>query len=625
MTKFEIIEKIGQGGMGEVYKGRLFNDDAFEKIVAAKKVIGISASQSREILKEAQVLSKLNHPNICSVLDIREEGKDLFILMEFIDGLTLSDILELGIQKGYRFSEEFIWNIAKQVLKGLEHAHGLNDSSSSILHRDLSPHNIMINSQGVAKILDFGMAKVENLEVTRAQKSTYGKIRYCAPEIFNGEEHSIKSDIYALGLILYELCLCVKVFDGLSEVQIISQIQSSELNIDLLTSRSYSDDLRNFIASLAAPNFSNRYLDAGVALNNLGKNTNLSTRDADDIVSLELKKLKSAVIEKTKTIAFPIRKKKISLATNRLTIGLVSFLLLSVVIAYGYYWSAANDHIQIRVISEGKEVVLAPAESSEGHQIVGGETGFNMAPHACLYAATTILSFPSLIFDSDIENKLRKLNMNYTPNSFLTFVSKSFTNQAKFYELLKINCGHNETFKLSASMYEDLGEKVLSASKENFDSFQDLKRYLEPKVLFTEAKWNDLFKATSEYLNPQQLARLEQQLKSVKLFNIKSIAGFSILNLDDQIFPKSAEECRLLLDSYWVNRVFANKESQNYINRFSAILTPFPLGAEIKSYGKRFLEFTDNNQIENSQFKKKGICIYQRIKGGVMESSLRHL
>lgn len=626
MTKFEIIEKIGQGGMGEVYKGRLYNENGFDKTVAAKKIIGLTTEAlPREILKEAEVLSKLNHPNICEALDIREEGGALYILMEFIDGPTLSDVLELGIQKGYHFSEEFIWIIAKQILKGLEHAHGINDGKSSILHRDLSPHNVMINSQGTVKILDFGLARIENREVSRTQKSTYGKIRYCAPEIFNGEVHSVKSDLYALGLILYELCLGVKVFDGVSEAQIMSQIQNSTLNYDVLVTRGYSIGLKDFIWPLVAPKVADRFISASAALKALTERAMPSAGNAEGIVSLELQKLKTAGVEKTKTYVSPLKKKPNVSNRKWLLFSFSSLLLIGGVAARGLFSSSGRGQIQIKVVSEGKELELAPSIDAHEKQTVGGETGFYMAPTGCLYGATSILNFPSLLLDVEIETKLKSLNMNQSPDSFLALENQTFANLETFYELLKKNCGHNESFNVSAVMYEDLRVKTHLASRESFTSYMNLRHYLEPKVLFTEKKWGDLFKARSEIITPEKYARLEQQLKLLKIFDVKIIAGFSILNIDEAIFPKSVEECRLLLDTYWVKSIISNKTSKPSIQDFSVILTPFPLVAEISTYGKNFIEFKDNNKLENSIFKKNGICVYQRINGEVMESSLRRL
>jgi serine/threonine-protein kinase len=193
-TEFEVLSKIGQGGMGEIFKARLFNSHGFEKIVAAKKVIGAySAENMASLLVEAKILAKLNHPNICSVVDLREYQDSLFIVMELIEGVNLSEVQATAMQNGYIFSEDFVWQLANQALRGLAHAHKFNNEQNPILHRDLSPHNIMINTVGQTKILDFGVARIENLEGTSEAISTYGKIRYCAPEILNGGVQSTSS------------------------------------------------------------------------------------------------------------------------------------------------------------------------------------------------------------------------------------------------------------------------------------------------------------------------------------------------------------------------------------------------------------------------------------------------
>ncbi len=626
MTKFQILEKIGEGGMGAVYKGRLYNDSGFEKIVAAKKIFRDSSKPlSREIFKEAEVLSKLNHQNICGVIDIREEEDSAYILMELIDGPTLSEVLQLGIQKGYCFTEEFLRSIAKQILKGLQHAHSLNNGNTSVLHRDLSPHNVMINSQGVVKILDFGLAKIENRELSQTAQSIYGKIRYCAPEIFLGNAHSIRSDLYALGLILYELSICAKVFDGVSEAQIMFQIQNSNLNFESLNQRGYSDDLNKFIELLAAKEANGRPLDATEALAFMQGRLSTSGAVSEDVLIQEIEKLKMISIEKTKTLFSQVKiKPKQSIRPWSVNV-LISAIVLVIIFVIGTNYSKFKkaEQIVIKVISEGREIELSSPVESEGLHTVGADTGYSMDMSSCLFSTSKLLSFPSLLFDGDVESKLKSFNMNHTPNFFLSAVNQNFKNTDNFFEILKKNCNHNETFKLASTMYEDFRNKTQLATKESFADFKSLREYLEPKVLFTEKKWENVFKASSEYLSANEKIRLEQQLESLKVFDIKILTGFNVINIDEQIFPENVAECRLLLDTYWVKSVFADIQSVDNTQNFSVILVPFPVGAEMSKYGKNFIEFKDNYKLENSQFKKKGVCVYERKKGEVMESSLR--
>ncbi|MGZ3769332.1 MAG: protein kinase domain-containing protein [Bdellovibrio sp.] len=626
MSKFEIIGKIAHGGMGEVYKARLFNDYGFEKIVAAKKIIAPKNFDiPGEILREAEILSKLNHLNICAVLDIRELDGVLYLLMEFVQGSSVIELLELSIQKGYRFSEEFLWVLAIEVLKGLDHAHTYNDSESSVIHRDLSPHNLMISEQGQIKIIDFGISKIENEDVTFSDKSTYGKLRYCAPEIFDGKKHSVRSDLYSLGLILFELVNDLKIFDGLNEAQVIGQIQKSEIDFAQIQKRGYSSGLQDFISRLSAFQIGERFESAERALNFVELQNNSTMNNRSDVILKELKNLKESTIERTKTVPTSLKRKKTKLKVR--FNGLYSLLLLGIVLitGVGYRILAPKNDIQIRVISEGQEVSLVEKDANNEHTSVGGELGFYLNPSACDFVSQSILSFPALLFDVEIEKKLAMFNMKHTPNSFLSTVIQNFANQKYIFSMLKSNCEHNAFFKSAALIYEDLEKSLPQFSSTNYPNFADLRKEIEPRVLFNESKWSSFFSANTSGLDEGQKKRIANQIESIEVSDIEVVTGLILLQVSQDIFPNGLEECRTVLDNYWVRILFQSTIRDELKQNMAVILAPFPLGAEIASYGKDFIEFKDLNKRENSLFKTKGVCIYRRVKGEVVESSLRHL
>ena len=195
-NRYEIIEKIGDGGMATVYKAkcRILN----RKV--AIKVLKDEYSNDQEFIKrfqiEAQSAASLSHPNIVSIYDVANEGNLHYIVMELIEGVTLKEyIKELG-----RLDWKEAVDIASQIASGLAQAH-----KNHIIHRDIKPHNIIMTKDGVAKITDFGIAKAATTSTINASSASLGSVHYFSPEHARGGYTDEKSDIYSLGVVLYEM------------------------------------------------------------------------------------------------------------------------------------------------------------------------------------------------------------------------------------------------------------------------------------------------------------------------------------------------------------------------------------------------------------------------------------
>ena len=195
ISHYKVIEKIGEGGMGEVYKA----EDTKLKRTVALKFLPPEAMRDKEakerFIREAQSTSALDHPNICTVheIDETEDGR-IFIAMAYYGGKSLRE----KINQGPLPYDESV-DIALQIARGLEKAHGVG-----ILHRDIKPANVMMTSDRVAKIVDFGLAKVLGVSTTRTM-STVGTVAYMAPEQIRGEVLDQRTDIWALGIVLYQM------------------------------------------------------------------------------------------------------------------------------------------------------------------------------------------------------------------------------------------------------------------------------------------------------------------------------------------------------------------------------------------------------------------------------------
>ena len=205
ISHYKILERIGGGGMGVIYKAE---DTKLKRLVALKflpPAFATDPTTKERFLHEAQAASALQHNNICNIFEIGEsEDGQLFISMAYYEGQTLRDKLKSGKINIYTAIDYII-----RVAQGLQKAH-----EKGIIHRDIKPANIMITSDGEPKILDFGLAKLPAGSVITDEKSTLGTIFYLSPEMIEGKEVDHRTDIWSLGIVLYEMITGKLPFQG---------------------------------------------------------------------------------------------------------------------------------------------------------------------------------------------------------------------------------------------------------------------------------------------------------------------------------------------------------------------------------------------------------------------------
>ena len=229
-NRYEIIEKIGNGGMATVYKAKCH---VLNRYVAVK-VLRDEFTTDEEFIKrfaaEAQSAASLTHPNIVSIYDVGHEDNLYYIVMELIKGKTLKQIINEDGKLPWKWS----LNIASQIASALETAH-----RNKIIHRDIKPHNIIITEDGIAKVTDFGIAKVVSNSTITAFGATIGSVHYFSPEHAKGGYTDEKSDIYSLGVVMYEMLTGQVPFDADTAVSVALKhmqeepIEPMELNPDI--------------------------------------------------------------------------------------------------------------------------------------------------------------------------------------------------------------------------------------------------------------------------------------------------------------------------------------------------------------------------------------------------------
>lgn len=229
-NRYEVLEKIGNGGMATVYKAK---DNVLNRFVAVK-VLRDEFTTDNEFIKrfsaEAQSAASLTHPNIVSIFDVGHEEDTYYIVMELIKGKTLKEIINEDGKLPWKWS----LNIAIQIASALEVAH-----KNKVIHRDIKPHNIIITEEGVAKVTDFGIAKVVSNATITAFGSTIGSVHYFSPEHARGGFTDEKSDLYSLGVVMYEMLTGQVPFDADTPVSIALKhmqeepIEPDEINEDI--------------------------------------------------------------------------------------------------------------------------------------------------------------------------------------------------------------------------------------------------------------------------------------------------------------------------------------------------------------------------------------------------------
>jgi serine/threonine-protein kinase len=233
LDRYELICPIAEGGMASVWIARLTGGHGFEKFVAIKTILPQFAADSRfqkMFIEESRIASRIEHGNVAQILDVGEEDETTYLVMEYVDGDSLWVLHRSLKRRGESIPLGILLRIMADVCGGLHAAHELRDSSSDLLvvvHRDVSPQNILVSARGMAKLIDFGIAKV--IDGAASDHNTgplKGKVRYMAPEQARGEALDRRADIWAVGAVLYYLLSGKAPCEGENEVQTLVRLRN---------------------------------------------------------------------------------------------------------------------------------------------------------------------------------------------------------------------------------------------------------------------------------------------------------------------------------------------------------------------------------------------------------------
>ncbi len=273
--RYELLEKIGDGGMAVVYKGK---DKLLNRFIAVKILrpeFTKDATFVENFKRESQAAAGLSHPNIVGVYDVGREGNINYIVMELIEGKTLNKIIEEEAPMDYRK----VIDISKQVASALRIAH-----KNKIIHRDVKPHNIMITNDGVVKLADFGIARAVNDATLSTGSKIVGSVHYFSPEQARGNYVDERSDIYSLGIVMYEMLTGKVPFDGDNPVTVALKHINEEIVPPIELEPGIPPALDRCVMKATSKYQTNRYANADELIQELDNISFVTNVASDDLI-----------------------------------------------------------------------------------------------------------------------------------------------------------------------------------------------------------------------------------------------------------------------------------------------------------------------------------------------------
>ncbi|MBL8783695.1 MAG: serine/threonine protein kinase [Deltaproteobacteria bacterium] len=266
--RYQVIKKIDAGGMAEIFLAKSMSIQGMEKHVAIKRVLPSLTKNQKFIemfLDEARLSIVLNHANIVQVFDVSQSGGTYFIVMEYVDGFNVRHLFQRASEIGYRIPVAVAVYIIIEVCKGLEHAHTKRDLEGKhlrIVHRDLSPPNVLVSRSGEVKITDFGLAKATS-QLTRTDPGVVkGKYSYLSPEVTEGKPADLRTDIFAAGIVLWELLANRRLFFGKTDVETVDMVRKAEVPQLSKLNPDVSPELETIISKALARDPKKRFTSA---------------------------------------------------------------------------------------------------------------------------------------------------------------------------------------------------------------------------------------------------------------------------------------------------------------------------------------------------------------------------
>jgi TonB family protein len=267
--QYTLLERIAVGGMAEVWKARMRGVEGFQKTVAIKKILPYMTDNADFVgmfIDEAKLAAQLSHPNIIHIYDLGKIGADFYIAMEYVEGKDLRSLLNAARQRGKPLPLGLALLIAMRLASALDYAHRKRDFEGremGLVHRDVSPQNVLISFDGDVKLCDFGIAKAVSKVGQTQMGALKGKLQYMSPEQARGTQVDARSDIFSLGAVLFEMLTGQRLFDGDSEMSVLEAVRQVKVRSPRQVDPNVPREVDDLVMHALAGRPEDRYQTAG--------------------------------------------------------------------------------------------------------------------------------------------------------------------------------------------------------------------------------------------------------------------------------------------------------------------------------------------------------------------------
>jgi eukaryotic-like serine/threonine-protein kinase len=266
--RYALFDAIASGGMATVHLARLMGEVGFSRTVAIKRLHSQHAMDPEFVsmfIDEARLAARVRHPNVVQTLDVGATDGELFVVMDYIEGESLSRMFRLSMETGVPIDPRIVSRIMTDTLQGLHAAHDAKSEDGSpleIVHRDVSPQNVLVGVDGISRVLDFGIAKAAGRGQTTRDGQIKGKLAYMAPEQLMGTAVTRRTDVFAAGIVLWELLCGRRLFSGGSEGEIVRRVLDLQIPVVTQVVPQLPRQLEAVVAKALARNPADRFASA---------------------------------------------------------------------------------------------------------------------------------------------------------------------------------------------------------------------------------------------------------------------------------------------------------------------------------------------------------------------------
>ncbi len=266
--RYQLLKKLATGGMAQIYLARQLGVQGFEKLLVVKRILPHLAENEDFItmfLDEARIAARLNHPNVVQIFDLGQQDDTFYIAMEYIHGEDVRKVWKQAERQGTPIPIPLICRMVIEACSGLDYAHKKTDPSGrplNIVHRDISPQNILVSFEGGVKVVDFGIAKAADQATVTKSGVLKGKYSYMSPEQAQGQQVDARTDVFAIGVVLYELLTGTRLFKRANDIQTLNAVTECKIEVPSTIDERLPKDLDPIVMRALAKDKTARYSDA---------------------------------------------------------------------------------------------------------------------------------------------------------------------------------------------------------------------------------------------------------------------------------------------------------------------------------------------------------------------------